>query len=392
MRFDTDALYNNKIDRPEEHKIETEELAFLKNSIVRGNISDEDLRIFILDEVYDHVERYSKTDLKRELGGVFLGSYIRKDDYEVVIINGVLDAKHTKQTSTAMEYTERTWEAIHKEMDIYYPDSEIVGWFHTCPGYGVFLSSDDPFIQNNFSDFLWHTAWIIDPVSDNQELFIRRNKSIEKCSGYYIYSKTKSLTEEVYPRMQRQTQSTEATTNRRQVQSGEENHNSPIDIRVKESPNKILYIVNAVLLILVIVLAINQINIGKKYKELENIVVSPTSGNSSVVEEQGKVIEALEERVAELENQYNEVLAQVVVPDNDASSGSNSGTTDEKPGNNSNFKNIEYEVQKGETLWRISTKFYNDGQKYRLILEANGMKEGDTVKAGQKIIIPILDE
>jgi len=53
---------------------------------------------------------------------------------------------------------------------------------------------------------------------------------------------------------------------------------------------------------------------------------------------------------------------------------------------------VFYSIKKGDTLWAISTDFYNDGAKYPLIVEANleVIKDADKIYPGQSIRIPAL--
>ena len=52
--------------------------------------------------------------------------------------------------------------------------------------------------------------------------------------------------------------------------------------------------------------------------------------------------------------------------------------------------NIEqlYEVQSGDILGRISLKFYGTSKKVDLIIKANNLKSADSIRVGQKLIIP----
>ena len=56
------------------------------------------------------------------------------------------------------------------------------------------------------------------------------------------------------------------------------------------------------------------------------------------------------------------------------------------------FEPVFYTIQKGDTLWGISTDFYKDGNKYPLIVEANleVIKDADLIYPGQAIRIPEL--
>ena len=48
---------------------------------------------------------------------------------------------------------------------------------------------------------------------------------------------------------------------------------------------------------------------------------------------------------------------------------------------------LEYQVKRGDTLWSLSRRFYDDPHKYLLIKSANNLKE-DRIECGQKLIIP----
>ena len=56
------------------------------------------------------------------------------------------------------------------------------------------------------------------------------------------------------------------------------------------------------------------------------------------------------------------------------------------------FEPVFYTIQKGDTLWGISSEFYGDGSKYPLIVEANleVIKDADLIYPGQTIRIPEL--
>ncbi|HFD13838.1 MAG TPA: peptidoglycan-binding protein LysM [Epsilonproteobacteria bacterium] len=56
------------------------------------------------------------------------------------------------------------------------------------------------------------------------------------------------------------------------------------------------------------------------------------------------------------------------------------------------FEPVFYTIQKGDSLWGISSEFYKDGSKYPLIVEANleVIKDADKIYPGQAIRIPEL--
>lgn len=53
-----------------------------------------------------------------------------------------------------------------------------------------------------------------------------------------------------------------------------------------------------------------------------------------------------------------------------------------------NSNEITYIVKKGDSLWNIAKKYYNDGKKYIKIAKKNNIKKPYTIYPNQKIIIP----
>ena len=49
-----------------------------------------------------------------------------------------------------------------------------------------------------------------------------------------------------------------------------------------------------------------------------------------------------------------------------------------------------YAVEAGDTLWSIATKFYGNGAKYSLILQANNLTD-NTLRTGQILVIPFAE-
>ncbi len=56
-------------------------------------------------------------------------------------------------------------------MDKQFPDLRIVGWYHTHPGHGIFLSEMDIFLHESFFGLPWQTAFVYDPRSGDEGFF-----------------------------------------------------------------------------------------------------------------------------------------------------------------------------------------------------------------------------
>jgi hypothetical protein len=56
-------------------------------------------------------------------------------------------------------------------MDTQYADRAIVGWYHSHPDFGIFLSDRDRFIQEHFFSGAGQVAYVVDPVRKAEGLF-----------------------------------------------------------------------------------------------------------------------------------------------------------------------------------------------------------------------------
>lgn len=176
------------LDKDEAEDSEASQLP--TNFISFGELERDDVQVYIRQDVYNALEKYACEDTENERGTFLLGNYYEEMGKTHVIISNYIEAKYTDASAATLTFTHETWEYVHKEHDENYPDTKIVGWQHTHPGYGIFLSNYDTFIQENFFNLPFQVAYVIDPVQDIRGFFQWKNGKIEKLNGYYIYDET----------------------------------------------------------------------------------------------------------------------------------------------------------------------------------------------------------
>ncbi len=150
----------------------------------------EDLPIFLDRKPADAIERHALRDTSVELGGIILGMECVDDQTgePFVWVTESLEAKHYENTQASFTYTHDSWEEITRERDRLYPDLDIVGWYHTHPDFGIFLSSHDLFIHRNFFDQPLQVAYVVDPIRQTRGFFRWRNGGLDQVGGYYVTS------------------------------------------------------------------------------------------------------------------------------------------------------------------------------------------------------------
>jgi proteasome lid subunit RPN8/RPN11 len=148
----------------------------------------EDLPIFLDRKTADAIERHALRDTSVELGGIMLGHECVDDQTgePFVWVTECLEAKHYENTQASFTYTHDSWEEITRERDRLHPDLDIVGWYHTHPDFGIFLSSHDLFIHRNFFDQPLQLAYVVDPIRQTRGFFRWRDGGLDQVGGYYL--------------------------------------------------------------------------------------------------------------------------------------------------------------------------------------------------------------
>lgn len=161
-----------------------------QNIVQFGEHVEEDKNIYISQSTYKEIQKFTKDKITNESGGVLLGKVIEEFGKTNIVIYAFIEAKYCEGTPTTLKFTHETWEYIHKEADKKYPDLKILGWIHTHPNFGIFLSEYDKFIQQNFFSEDNQIAYVVDPIQHIEGFYFWINGKIERCKGFFVFDRT----------------------------------------------------------------------------------------------------------------------------------------------------------------------------------------------------------
>src|SRR5262249_18162904 len=133
-------------------------------------------RVTIEGEVLRQIRQHARSNSKTEVCGVLIG----EENIGDLKITARIAGLNAAQAGTYVTFTQDTWEHIYKIKDNEYPDARIVGWYHSHPGFGVFLSDHDSFIHKNFFSAPLQVAWVYDPHSDEEGCFGWSGERLER--------------------------------------------------------------------------------------------------------------------------------------------------------------------------------------------------------------------
>lgn len=136
--------------------------------------------IFIVEAVLEEILEYSGQDLDHELGGFLVGGW-READGPRVEVRHFLPATDARSRPTSLTFTHDTWSAMTRQVEEKFPKQRVVGWQHTHPDLGVFLSGYDLFIHRHFFSEPWQVAMVVDPCREEFCFFQWRGDHIDDC-------------------------------------------------------------------------------------------------------------------------------------------------------------------------------------------------------------------
>lgn len=112
--------------------------------------------IFIYKNVFDELITFLKSNLEVEKGGFLLGS----NKMNKVIVSKFHPARYTESTKSSLKFTNKTLLDFDEASTTTYSKLKILGWVHSHPDLGIFVSKQDMAVNAFFK----YIAIIFDPV------------------------------------------------------------------------------------------------------------------------------------------------------------------------------------------------------------------------------------
>jgi proteasome lid subunit RPN8/RPN11 len=129
--------------------------------------ANEQPTLLVDSEVIRQIRQHARSSPATEICGVLIG----QDRDRKIEVMASIEGQNAEEAGAHVTFTQDTWEHIYAVKDKKFPAERIVGWYHSHPGFGVFLSDHDTFIHKNFFSSPGQVAWVFDPHSDEEGCF-----------------------------------------------------------------------------------------------------------------------------------------------------------------------------------------------------------------------------
>lgn len=145
-------------------------------------------RFYLAPEVHRGINAHAKEDTSVEICGVLVGVWGRDELGPFAEVSHFIRCDNASSKVAEVTFTHESWAQINQEMDSKYADKRIVGWYHSHPDFGIFLSDRDCFIHEHFFSGAGQVAYVVDPVRDLEGVFAWQKGKPTPLAHYWIGS------------------------------------------------------------------------------------------------------------------------------------------------------------------------------------------------------------
>ena len=122
------------------------------------------------------IEEHCFSETEVEVGGFLVGVVGENE----TLVSNVFPAQHSVGASTQLTFTHESWNTLYEQLKNEPEGTTLVGWYHSHPNFGVFLSEHDKFIQSNFFKQDGNVTIVVDPIKGRKGWFYSKKGKIEK--------------------------------------------------------------------------------------------------------------------------------------------------------------------------------------------------------------------
>jgi proteasome lid subunit RPN8/RPN11 len=148
------------------------------------------VEVFVTQAAFRVINEHANSDLDNEVGGWLAGRWCRdiETKAEYIVVEALLPAQQVRSGSTFLTFTHDSQVAMLSALEEKYSKKGIIGWYHTHPRMGIFLSGYDVWLHDHFFPHPWQVALVIEPHSHAAGFFVRSEKGeldSRKYQGFY---------------------------------------------------------------------------------------------------------------------------------------------------------------------------------------------------------------
>lgn len=360
-----------------------------KNIKQIGEVSS-DKKIYIEDYAFTYINSIAYNNPSDSQAGVLLGENQTDGDEKCVFIKGIIKAKlGTEVEEKGVYFNESVWNGIYSDVEKYFPDLSVVGWFAAIPEVtSERMMKLKKIHLDNFAGTM-KTFYLIDTVEKEENFYLYENGELKKQKGYVcFYERNYEMQEYMLERRERKSSEDGPDkvmkSIRNIIREKEELHEQKKNARF-------MYGVSTFMVIVILVIGINLMNNYQKMKKFDKSISSlmvQMSGNDTATQEEVVPVNKLEGGVypTEAETTSQTAVTSVVSTENVTVTAAQPVEEQTVAATVNEVKT--YTVKAGDTIMGICKKYYGDTSKCNEVIAYNNIKDENFLYIGQQIKLP----
>ena len=142
--------------------------------------------VFLTESALMTMETHTRSNTGRELGGLLAGDFCVHGDVPFTWVQVALPAARAVGNRGSLSFTIVAIEETDRQREALYPQLRQVGWYHSHPGLGVFMSGTDLHSHRTVFNDGPFVAFVLDPVNRANGMFAWMQNGVAGPLAYWI--------------------------------------------------------------------------------------------------------------------------------------------------------------------------------------------------------------
>lgn len=351
-------------------------------------------KVYIEDYVITFLNRLAMDKNTFVRGAILFGEKKNIGSDTVLFVRGAIEGQNLELDLDETVFDDKVWREIYQQKDRFFPDLDVIGWALSRMGFSVRLN--DKIKKTHFENFPGEgkVLYMVDHLEQEDAFYVYRGQDLVRQNGYYIYyERNPKMQNYLVERNQRirEAQSYENMLEAKRDEKIIRQFREKVSQKAKSNNRKgmIRKFSSAAAAALVIIMG------GTMYYYAQNDdTVNFQDMVRGAVETMGKgVKEQVDTEQEEIPSTLDTETSTKTTSSQTSTQVSTKQTTVTTAKTTSTSQQTmssyqKYVVRKGDTLVSISKKMYGTQKMVQRIKDANGIKNGNQIYPGQKLILP----
>lgn len=349
-------------------------------------------QIYIEDYAFTYINSIAYNGSPTEQAGVLLGEVQKSEDEKCVFIKGVVKARVVDKEA-GIGFDEGVWKEIYSDVEKYFPNLSVVGWFAVKP-----QVTEQDMLQlrkihlDNFAGNM-KVLYLVDIAEKEENFYLYDREELRRQKGYVCFYERNCEMQE-YMLERKVKKSSEEANNDKVMKSIRNVIHEKEEMKLQKRNNTFTYGVTALMITAVLVTAINFLNnyqrmqnFDRSIKQLSAQMLGDKESDNNVAGDESDVVSVnkLEGEVYPT-TQQTQGTSQEVSTEQKVSEEASTQATSKAAESSALY--TEYTVKEGDTIMSICMKQYGTIGRYEDVLELNELEDPNLLYIGEIIKLP----